>query len=381
MSDPVSRPTSDVEGATVAVSPWNRLSISMATLAALFAGAFVWSLLRSDLPEVDDSVAITQDPQEPSFDLSTAVAPRQLVWVNIGGIPATPVDPDWWFDRGAHPGGGGFGLSPDGTRIAVRHFSAEYGYDIWVKDLVDGAFLRITFDEFEDMSPTWADDETITFISDRVGSGRVGVGARDVWSTSADGTGEAVLVFDHVITLNEGLWAPDGETLLIREAGGSDPETGMAYEGGRDILAVRPGVDRVAEELLAEREYDESSAAISRDGRWIAYVSTETGILEVFVRPFPDVDADKVPVSSGGGIMPLWAHNGRELFFVEPGADASTPGTMMAAQFETTPDFRIGRTYPLFELEPGILTAPSFLLYDVSRDDRWFLMQRDYTGP
>jgi hypothetical protein len=81
-----------------------------------------------------------------------------------------------------------------------------------------------------------------------------------------------------------------------------------------DILVARPGVDRVARPLLAT-SFDEQEPSLSPDGRWIAYVSNETGVDEVFVRPFPDVEAGKWQVSSGGGTSSVWSGDGRELFF------------------------------------------------------------------
>ena len=289
---------------------------------------------------------------------SGAAVPRQLVWMNRAG-EATPVDSDWWFDRGGP--NSGWSISPDGTRIALRTLT-EDGYDIWVKELDDGPLSRLTFDQSQDRKPRWAPDgETVTFLSNRAGN-------LDVWSRRADGTGSAELVFDHEVALAQGFWSPDGEWLLLRSGGAG------GVEGGRDILAVRPGVDSVAQPLLAE-EYDESAPAISPDGSWIAYLSTETGREEVFVRPFPDVDAGKAQVSTEGGIMPYWAHNGRELFFLDPSTRA-----MMAAEFETTPRFRVVEREPLFTLPSEYQTTPVGLQYDVTQDDQRFLMARSYEG-
>ena len=175
-------------------------------------------------------------------------------------------------------------------------------------------------------------------------------------------------MFGHDIDLAQGFWSPDGEWLLLRSSG----TPGVVV--GRDILAVRPGVDSLAQPLLAEA-YDESAPAISPDARWIAYVSTETGREEVFVRPFPDVDAGKVQVSTEGGTMPYWAHNGSELFFVEPSARA-----MMAARFETTPRFRVVEREPLFTIPAQYDVGLVALLYDVTQDDQRFVMSRFYEG-
>ena len=354
------------ETRSLTAGQWPRYAES-GHLVYLFEGVLMAARFDPRAMElVDSPVAIVDGVQ--AFTLSDdgklfyagggsfGVAPRQLVWMSRTG-QATPVDPDWWFARGN--ANTGWSLSPDETRIAVRA-QTEDGYDIWVKELDGGPFSRITFDGSGDRKPRWAPDgETVTFLSSRAS-------ANDVWSRRADGTGSAELVFDHEVDLAEGFWSPDGEWLLLRSAGPP------GVEGARDILAIRPGVDSVAQPLLAE-EYDELAPAISWDGRWIAYVSTETDREEVFVRPFPDVDSGKVQVSTEGGIMPYWAHNGEELFFVDP-----STLDMMAARFETTPRFRVVEREPLFTIPSDYERSRVGLLYDVTQDDQRFLMARFY---
>ena len=90
-----------------------------------------------------------------------------------------------------------------------------------------------------------------------------------------------------------------------------------------------------------------SDCELSDDSRLLAYTSTETGSTEVFVRPFPDVDSGRWQVSTAGGMMPEWAHSGRELFFVD-GSRA-----LVAAQVETDSGFQVGEKETLFTLPPG----------------------------
>ena len=135
----------------------------------------------------------------------------------------------------------GFSLSPDGTRLALKE-ETQAGDDIWVKQLPDGPLSRLTFDPGVDMRPRWAPDgETVTFLSNRSGN-------MDLWSQRADGTGEPELLFDGGSVLNngQGFWSPDGEWLVLRTGG-----TGGVV-GGRDILALRPGVDSEPLSLLTE---------------------------------------------------------------------------------------------------------------------------------
>ena len=233
------------------------------------------------------------------------------------------------------------------------------GGDIWIKELDDGPLARLTFDAGQDWAPRWAPDgETVTFLSDRAGT-------RSIWSKRADGVGEPEMLMDYERNLPSGFWSPDGEWLVFR--------VGAAGGANRDILGFRPGVDSAAVPLVAT-DFAENSPAISPDGRWLAYASDESGLHEVYVRPFPDVNTGRWLVSNGGGRTPLWAHSGRELFFL------ASDGGFMAAQVETTPSFRVTEIERLFELPPTTSVSVSAGWYDVTSDDQRFLMARQPLG-
>ena len=231
-----------------------------------------------------------------------------LDWVTRSG-QATPVDPDWTFQRGIDVNQG-WTISPDGSTVAVREFTAE-GYDIWVKQLDTGPRSRLTFDGAHERMPVWAPGgRDVTFLSDRGGN-------LDVWSKPADGTREPELLLDLDASLATVDWSPDGEWLLVRTS------TGSLDTSERNILAWRPGVDSVPVPLF-QSDYREIKPTVSPDGRWIAYASDETGRYEIYVRPFPDVSAGRWQVSIDGGRSPHWAHSGQELFF--QGANAGNDG-------------------------------------------------------
>lgn len=78
---------------------------------------------------------------------------------------------------------------------------------------------------------------------------------------------------------------------------------------GRDIWAQRVGTDSMPTRLLAS-DFDENAITLSPDARWLAYQSDETGEMEIYVRPFPDISAGKWTVSLGGGSRPLWSAAG-----------------------------------------------------------------------
>ena len=209
--------------------------------------------------------------------------------------------------------GWGLALSPDGRRIALTLLT-DLGTDIWIKQLPTGPVSRLTLYAGEDRAPAWTPDgRAITFLSDRPippdttrRAGRFGL-----WEQAADGTGEPRLLWGKDAP-TDAFWSPDGRWLVLGAAG----SPGLQAAG--DILAAHPGVDSVARRMVATG-FDEEGSALSPDSHWLAYVSNEQGENEVFVRPFPDVNGGKWQVSSGGGSAPLWAHNGRELFYVSGG--------------------------------------------------------------
>ena len=120
---------------------------------------------------------------------------------------------------------------------------------------------------------------------------------------------------------------------------------------------------------LVVTEFRERSISLSPDGRWLAYVSNRTGSSEVFVRPFPDAGASLQQVSANGGTEPVWAHSGRELFYVN-GANE-----LVAVQVSTNPGFAPGQQEVLFSVA-GYMRRASYVMYDVSPDDQRFMMLR-----
>jgi serine/threonine-protein kinase len=127
---------------------------------------------------------------------------------------------------------------------------------------------------------------------------------------------------------------------------------------------------------LVRSSFAERNGVVSPDNRWLAYEANDSGQLEIYVRPYPNVNSGHWQVSNGGGTRPAWSPNGRELFYVSPtgaimgvavseGASwaASAPTSLVKADYETTP--------------PGSLNRN----YDVSPDGRRFLLVKPVNGP
>ena len=282
----------------------------------------------------------------------------QMVRVTRSG-EATPIDPGWTFSRGDI--NTSWSISPDGTQLALRE-QTDQTLDIWIKQLPDGPRSRLTFDDAEDYSPVWSPDgATVTYVSGADPT------ALNVFAKAANGTGSAELLADLEGSVAQAVWSPDGEWLVLRTT------TGAGAVFGRDIVALRPGEDSEPQPLMVE-EFDETDPAISPDGRWIAYTSNETGRYEVYVRPFPDVDAGRWQVSTQGGFGPKWAHSGRELFFVDANENLSV------AVVGGTDVFQAGSPEALFAIPAdyqgsgAVTTVP----YAVTPDDGGFVMARVY---
>ncbi len=119
---------------------------------------------------------------------------------------------------------------------------------------------------------------------------------------------------------------------------------------------------------LVATEFLETAPRVSPDGRWLAYVSNESGPREVYVRPFPNTNDGKWLVSTDGGREPVWAHSGRELFYQEG-------QTLMSVEVLPGATFVTGERRMLFSTL-GFRTNPNYQRYDVTPDDQRFVMIR-----
>ena len=275
----------------------------------------------------------------------TSEIDRTLVWVDREGWEKSlPASPQPYEDAT---------VSPDGTRVAVTVRGAD-NTDVWIWDLTSDTLTRLTFDAAVDQYPLWTpDSERVVFRSDREDGG--------LFWKAADGTGATERLLADTNVFAPSTWSADGR-LIFEDQGGRGPRN-------ISMLTV-DGEPRV--EVLLDTEFYEGTAAISPDGRWIAYSSDETGQVEVHVRPFPAVDSGHWQVSTSGGFQPVWSPHERELIY-------RGSGGLIVAPFETEPTFASGT--PEFLLDTGGYTnrrSPRF--YDVSPDGQRFLLTRGDTS-
>jgi Tol biopolymer transport system component len=262
---------------------------------------------------------------------------RQLVLVDRQGVGTPIVDERGNFLSPSY--------SPDGTKVAVARFSGSGGRAIWVYDLMSGARTRLTTGGQNGM-PIWGPDaDRITFWKD----------FESIRSTVIGGD-EVEELYQSPNPIFPGSWTPEGKDLIFFEM---DPET------RGDIWVVSE--EGEAKPLIAT-EFNEAFPQLSPDGRWLAYVSNESGKYEVYVQAYPGA-SEKMTVSADGGFEPLWSPDGRELFYRQ-GA------SLMVVSIQTTPAFRSSRPRQLFEgpfIHGGTLSAVGGT-YDVAPDGQDFLM-------
>jgi serine/threonine protein kinase/Tol biopolymer transport system component len=247
-----------------------------------------------------------------------------------------------WFDRAGKSLGlvGAPGLSsepwqsPDGKRVAVGH-RGERSPDIWVLDLIRGTNSRFTFDASPDVCPVWsADGSRIFFSSNRDG------GIFNLYQKVSSGAGndELLLKTDHNTYADDWFSGTTGEFLIYES---DSPRT-------RFDLWILPLTGERKPYPFLQTEFNETHSQFSPDGRFVAYVSDESGRAEVYVQTFP-ASGGKWQMSTAGGDQPQWRRDGRELFYLAPdktlmavpiaagnSLEPGTPATLFATQVPST---------------------------------------------
>ncbi|MGH9334106.1 MAG: protein kinase domain-containing protein [Vicinamibacteria bacterium] len=240
-------------------------------------------------------------------------------------------------------------ISPDGRSVAVNAIDPRTGTsDVWIEDLVRGASTRVTFEDGIENQPIWSPDgRHIVFAANRHGAPHL---HRKV--VDETGSGEVLLPPGRWVQLPFD-WTRDGRFIAY---GDGEARTGNDLL----ILPLQEGAEPIP---FLRTEFHEVDAAVSPDGRWIAYASDESRRFEVSVRAFPGTGEDlKRQVSVGGGSRPRWREDGRELFYVSPDKK------LMAVPMGTEAGLQVGRPAALFQVDARENQ------YDVTPDGQRFLI-------
>jgi serine/threonine-protein kinase len=260
-------------------------------------------------------------------------------------------------------------FSPDGRRLSFDFNSLE-GRNVWTLDLADGTLSRASFDR-DGHDATWTPDGR--FLTYLVPVPRPG-GVTLVLLRKRPGSAESpeTLLVSPALSYT-GIWLKDGSALVTTATNlRRDPRRpdSLQVTTGNDAAIIRNAGKGPLEPLVAS-QFTESYVGVSPDGRWISFVSDQSGREEVYVRDLKG-ERDQVLVSSEGGNEPVWSPDGRELFYRETKQDNPF---LVAARIATTPALGVTARKRLFPIGDIVSTAPH-ANYGVSPDGKTFVMVR-----
>ena len=260
------------------------------------------------------------------------------------------------LDLGAHKAFDAVAISPRGDRVALSAVAADGSASTWLYDLRQHTLTPFATGAVLTHRPRWSPSgSAIVVVSDRASTASI----RSLWLQPVDGGDTARILVRSARHAQEAALSPDGRWLAYREG----------YDDGRtfrDLRYVQLGADTTSRSFAASGA-NEQNPAFSPDGRSIAYVSNETGRDEVYVAPFPG-PGGRLIVSPDGGREPVWARSGRELYF------RALDGRLVAVGVTPGTTLQITDRQPLFDAS-RYLTAAYYTAYDVAGDGRFLFIE------
>jgi eukaryotic-like serine/threonine-protein kinase len=255
-----------------------------------------------------------------------------------------------WIDRAGRDAGtlarGVFlnlRISPDGSHVAFSQAQPDLGtFDLWVAELARGGAQRLTSAPTSEVNPVWYPDGTSLFFSGGPTLPRI--------TRKSFASGQETLL-------------DPGRALQYADDVTRDGKLLLATERGQNFDLWTIPLDRPQDRTpLIQTAFSEAQARLSPDGRVFAFASNESGRNEIYVSSYPPHGL-KTPASTGGGTVPRWSRDGRELFFL------SSDRRLMAVPVRTSPTLAVGAPVALFQL-PGRRIWKD---YDVAPDGTRFL--------
>jgi hypothetical protein len=272
---------------------------------------------------------------------ATSEAARAVDWVTIDGstAPAGTLANSGRF----------FALAPDGVSVIGASASDRRG--LWVQSLTTGA-VRYLANEDQSYSPRVSADGAYLLYAR-------GIPTLNLWRRRLDGNGaeERLTSAPHSQFIEA--VSPDGRTVMFQELsdqGGSDLLTMEVPPGHQAGAALKPPIPFVASAAF------EQSPRFSPDGKWVVYMSNDSGRFEVFVKSFPATEG-RIQVSTGGGFNPVFSPDGRTIIYRSP------KGTMIATPYEVKgAELKLGKERVLFD------ASKYEIRYEIAPDGKRFLM-------
>jgi serine/threonine protein kinase len=246
---------------------------------------------------------------------------RSLVHVDENGELIKEIDSEAAYDR--------IRVSPDGRRVAVTLLDTTSGNeDIWVFDMERGTRTRLTFGEGPERSPVWSPDGTrVAYQSGATGNG-------DIYVRSASGSGEEELLYTSPASDTAEDWSRDGKYLAFNKVESNKTDLW--------ILNVESG----EAEPLITGDFEEGWGYFSPDGKWLAYLSNESGPWQAYAVRFPNVKDGRWQISTRAAEWIVgWRDDGRELYYLDDNYD------VVAVEVTSGEGFEVGPPRRLFRIE------------------------------
>jgi eukaryotic-like serine/threonine-protein kinase len=282
------------------------------------------------------------------FRAGAGIINSQLVWFDRSGKQLSVLTPPGSYNAPA--------LSPDEKKIAISRLDLQTGTlsDIWLIDVERGSQIRLTTDPASDLFPSWSPNgDHVTFVSTRNG-------LTSIYQKLSNGASpEEPLVSSPELKFNP-QWPPDGQSIIYSQL---NPKTNV------DLYLLPLSGEKKSTSWL-QTNFIDAQPRLSPNGRWIAYISNDTGQFQVYVDSFPAISA-KVAISIGGGSQPQWRADGRELYYYAPDRK------LMAVEVNGDgPTFKVGGARPLFEIRVASIdqSFPGNGYYTVTKDGKRFLV-------
>jgi Tol biopolymer transport system component len=266
-----------------------------------------------------------------------------VVWVSRSGEESPAGEPrvGWWTSHA---------LSPDGMRLAVTIHRPRIPPNVYARAMPDGPLTRLTFGEVLDEYPVFLNDSVVLFSSPRGGNW-------DLFAKRWDGSAAARMILNRPGEIFRKSVSRDGEVVVFCEL--------FSLQGEGDIYAFWPAADSVSPVVVTP--FYECQPSVSPDGRWVAYHGDESGRMEVWVAALSGT-GNRFQVSYGGGSVPEWSRDGRELYYVDSDNDLVAVRVSLGSRF--------GHSDPehLFSMDPYDNWD-----YRVGPDGRFLMIRRHET--
>jgi len=245
-------------------------------------------------------------------------------------------------------------LSPDNKKIAVVIRNGE-DFDIWIFDILRKTLSRLTFGGVN-RTPHWSPDgKKIAFIK-RTKDGKMGIFIKPY-----DGSGEEVEIYRSNTRMYVDEWTKDGEYLIIDN---------LTLGAQSDLLVVPLKGDKKPWKYL-DSKFDEYEASVSPDGKWLAYLTNESGTYQGYVRSFPGKEG-KWQISTDVIEEPRWSPDGKTIYYRKG-------SQLVSVSVSTSPTFSAGIPKLLISGFPS-MNVDSGISYDITSDGKYFITTTPVKG-